>query len=208
MNDLKEQLALAAQGDPWALHALREVAIETSDHTLRVQVARLRAASQPELLFDERTESTLVKIPGGPTRLTRYRTQAHIPTFYLCEHPITNRQFATFLEETGYQPAPGYGDLVAYWGDDAPYDEELDHPVLFVNALDALHYCRWARMWLPTEWMWEKAASGPHGHTLPWTGGLDKDLLHIDENSTCHVEDYREITTAYGCQNMLGNVSE
>ena len=43
-----------------------------------------------------------------------------------------------------------------------------DHPVVHIALEDAIAYCRWANLQLPTEVQWEYAARAMSTSTYPW----------------------------------------
>jgi formylglycine-generating enzyme required for sulfatase activity len=74
----------------------------------------------------------------------------------------TNRQYARFLRATGF-PEPGY------W-DDPEYNQP-DQAVTAVKYYEAMGYCEWSNLRLPTEAEWEYVASGGHQYEYPTNNG-------------------------------------
>lgn len=108
-------------------------------------------------------------------------------------------------------------------GPGSDIDARPDHPVVHVTWYDALTYCRWAGVRLPTEAQWERAARGglvnkkfPWGNRLHPGGGFAMNTWQGQfpyENTaedgyigTAPVKSYAP--NGYGLYNMTGNVWE
>jgi serine/threonine-protein kinase len=148
--------------------------------------------------------------PGKFVHGTRGET-AELAGFSLGRWPVTNAQFVRFRDETDYVPAAGHGDnetFGSHWWHDTPAKTRAKHPATFVSLFDALAYCSWAGMTLPTEWMWEKAARGTDGRLYPWGNAGSGKLAHVGATDTCAVGKYGHVRSPYGCEELVGNVSE
>lgn len=111
-----------------------------------------------------------VRADEGPVRMVE------VGPFAVSIAPVSNAEFASFLEATGHE-AP------RFWSD--PHFTEADRPVVGINWFDALDYCTWLsevtgrECRLPTEAEREFAAGGgvedarayPWGDE-PWLDGL------------------------------------
>jgi formylglycine-generating enzyme required for sulfatase activity len=159
--------------------------------------------------------SEMVWIPPGPFVVGKEKKPAKCGGFSLARYPVTNAQFEQFLAATNYEPLAKHEDndlLLYHWKKNARPKGKEDHPVVWVSLIDALHYCRWAGLTLPTEWLWEKAARGPEGRPYPW--GSDSfmrsspPVANVNSKGTVPVGRYSRARTPYGCEDMLGNVSE
>lgn len=126
--------------------------------------------------------------------------KVYLSGYWMYKYPVTVGQFKKFCLATGRNmpPAPPWG-----WNE--------AHPMVNVSWQDATAYCDWAKVKLPTEARWEKAARGTDGRKYPWGNAYD------DTKVWCSIETTRKETapivrrynvseSPYGCVDMMGNV--
>jgi formylglycine-generating enzyme required for sulfatase activity len=134
-----------------------------------------------------------------------------LPEFAIGKYPITNAQYAAFVQATGHR-AP------KHWEKGEIPSGKGDHPVVYVSWDDAMAFCEWLSQEtdkgfvLPSEAEWEKAARGTNGRIYPW-GDEDPtaDLCNFGKNvgDTTPVGNYSpKGDSPYGCADMAGNVWE
>jgi serine/threonine-protein kinase len=154
-------------------------------------------------------DSEMVWIPAGKFIYGTQGKTAECAGFSLARWPVTNQQFAYYVGACWpVSPIPEDSLFLSHFTKDGPPKNKENHPVTFVTLFDALEYCKWAGMTLPTEWMWEKAARGPEGRPYPWGDGFNSKLAHCNAASTCEVGKFAHVRSPYGCEEMTGNVSE
>lgn len=171
---------------------------------------------------------TMIEIAGGAFRMGRdegkdqfgneievQETPAHqvtVKPFLIGKYEVTNREYAEFLQATGYKAPPEWN----------PANEgAADQPVTNISWKDADEYCKWLAKKeskpyrLPTEGEWEFAARGEKSLLYAWgalwepgiantkdlTGGAGTLLPVISQALTKDI-------SPFGIVAMSGNVSE
>ncbi len=160
-----------------------------------------------------------------------------VKPFAIACFPVTNGQFAEFVNDGGYHRGEFWGDEgwswreraraghPVYWVPDSGgrwlrrhYDQIVplgdDLPIIHVNWYEAEAYCRWAGRRLPTEAEWEMAASSsasPAKRRFPWGDEPPAaERAHLDAASIgcVPVGAHPAGASACGCQDLIGNVWE
>ncbi|MFO7651145.1 MAG: SUMF1/EgtB/PvdO family nonheme iron enzyme [bacterium] len=121
---------------------------------------------------------------------------------YIDRRPVTNAQYALFIEETGHAPP-------LYWNE-RPWNAP-DRPVVGLCFREAEAYGRWAQKRLPSEEEWERAARGTDHRRWPW--GDDFGLKNCNSREwnagmTTEVGKFPSGRSPAGCDDMAGNVWE
>lgn len=158
----------------------------------------------------------LVRVPGGTFRMGSPEEEAgrtpeegpvrtvHVPDFHLGVRPVTNEEYARFLDDVPDAARP------AFWGE-AGLDDPRQ-PVVGVRWSDAQRYCAWAGLRLPSEAEWEYACRA--GTATPFaTGGEDpEDLDRLGWYSGNSGQRLQPVCAkepnAFGLFDMHGNVWE
>jgi formylglycine-generating enzyme required for sulfatase activity len=163
-------------------------------------------------------------IPEGQSRTFE------VPAFAIAKYPVTNVQYALFIEAGGYREkrwwtAAGWSQREKeqwtqprYWEDETWNGAE--QPVVGVSWYEALAFCQWLshtsgeKIMLPTEQQWQRAAQGDDGRAYPWGNDWDcancnNSVSPCNSNRTSPVQQYeRRGDSPFGVVDMAGNVWE
>ncbi len=129
--------------------------------------------------------------------------EVELASFYLAKTPVTNAQYAKFLQDNPKRNKP------QYWGD--RQNNQPEQPVGGVSWNEAKAYCEWAGLLLPTEAQWEYACRA--GTTTRYhSGNSEEDLARVgwyggNSDGRLHAVGEKE-PNAFGLYDMHGNVRE
>ena len=195
------------------------------------------------LLCTDIAGAQMVRIPAGEFLMgsesgpadERPAHRLFLPAFEMDRLPVTNAEFADFLNAVG--PANNRGENLfdvadpdarihrrgGRWAADAGFESR---PVVEASWAGARDYCAWLGKRLPTEAEWEKAARGEDGRINPWGNqhaglsranfgrtGLSGPVRDRPERLLLYppiisVDKYENAVSPYGAHQMIGNVAE
>jgi formylglycine-generating enzyme required for sulfatase activity len=144
----------------------------------------------------------------------------------LSRFPVTNQQFAAFIQAGGYREPDHWTERMddhgswewresaqitapRYWND--PKWNGPTQPVVGVSWFEARAYCHWAKCRLPTEREWEAAARGQAGNNYPWGPDWLEGICNTTETKlgvTTPVGIFEGSQSECGAEDMAGNVWE
>jgi len=190
----------------------------------------------------------MVRFPGGSVTIgTDDRSAAYdnerpahpvvVAPFMIDVTPVTNGQYASFVDDGGYRERRWWSDAGWHWlqesGATSPKhwrssgngwvtrtmdrESSVDPrcPVCHVCYYEAEAFARWAGKRLPTEIEWEAAASwDPRSgsrHDYPWGDEpVDRAVANVDQLAfaTAPVGSYPRNVSPIGCYGMIGDVWE
>lgn len=140
----------------------------------------------------------------------------NLSPFYMDQFEVTNSQYDECVQR-GYCSAPEYGNSASR-ADYYTNPLYADHPVIYLDWLQAQEYCNSRGGRLPTEAEWEYAARGGlEGNSFPWgddlpvcqdgaANGARFTTLGCEYSDTAAVGSYAP--NALGLYDMAGNVME
>ena len=127
-----------------------------------------------------------------------------LEAYRIARYPVTNAEYEIFVNATGHTPPP-------HWmGGQAPA-EEATFPVVHISWHDANAYAEWARVRLPTEAEWEKAARGADGRIYPWGNEFEPTTdqrSNLLTDRPTPVGQRPATVSPYGVHEVAGNVWE
>ncbi len=190
---IDERIYLADKGKPWLVSETEKTGFDISKEGM----ARIDGGKYS---FKAVNNDRFIPYPGPPEAID---TIVH--DFYMDIYPVTNRQYAVFLSESGYCPSDTT-NFLKHWKNNACPDSIQNHPVVYVSYEDAMAYAKWAGKRLPAELEWQYAAQSGYGLAWPWGEAFEEGRCNDALGKTTAVDAFPEGASPFGIMDMTGNV--
>ena len=156
------------------------------------------------------SEGLDVQYPWEDAARRSHRHRMRIDAFHIDRYPVTNAQFKTFIDASGYRPADDHNFLL-HWQGGAPPRGWENKPVTWVSLEDARAYAQWAGKRLPHEWEWQYAAQGTDGRRYPWGNEWNPEAAppcSVERNMPVptNVDAHPSGASPFGVMDLVGNV--
>jgi eukaryotic-like serine/threonine-protein kinase len=192
---------------------------------VRIPATTFRMGKDNPMNFEMRTRGRegIPSILEEPLPATAYTPHdVTLSEYWIGKYEVTWAQYRAFCDETGHpmRQEPIKLDAAEVEPTHVRLGPDTQRwPVFFASWHDAVAYCTWAGLRLPTEAEWELAARGTDGRDYPW-GNVDFVRLEVHANLTgglggddlwlAPVDDveYLPGRSPFGCMHMAGNVWE
>ncbi len=170
----------------------------------------------------------LMTIPGG--HVTIEEKVLTVPEFQIGKYPVTNAQYAKFMEAGGYKEKKWWTEAgwqqkqKDEWNEPRYWNDKIwnvaDYPVVGVSWYEAVAFCQWLadvtgnNIMLPSEAHWQRAAQGDDGRVYPWNNEWDcqqcnNSVKPCASDRTTPVKQYEgKGDSPFGVVDMVGNVWE
>jgi formylglycine-generating enzyme required for sulfatase activity len=252
-----EALALAKEGQPGEAAVLAGdavldsfpggIPVESKDKVVRALVPTMQNAEVApktrqraghilgKLGWQPKDLDEFIKIPAGKFLYGDEKEEREIKNpFWMAKYPVTNLQFARFMEAGGYENKDWWSkDSWEYcqknnWQEPRHWDDRKWNnpisPVVGVSWFEAEAYANWLNQQvlpfekpenyhvaLPTEEKWEYAARGTDGREYPWGNEFDMKFANTTKSGdigTTAVCTYPQGINPFSLQDLSGNVFE
>ncbi|MHB2019116.1 MAG: serine/threonine protein kinase [Candidatus Xenobia bacterium] len=184
---------------------------DTDEAPLRVSKMQTRDGS--DLVLIPEGEFLMGSPEGDGRDNERPQHTVKLAAYWIARRPVSFAQFDNFVQATGHQAR---GPWQRHYR-----PERADLPVNNVSLYDALAYCEWAGLRLPTEAEWEKAARGEDGRIYPWGARWDAQLCNnwaasprptmlpiVAGRGIMPSDCFPEAASPHGMLDMAGNLME
>jgi formylglycine-generating enzyme required for sulfatase activity len=153
-----------------------------------------------------------VQFPFEPAPTTTHSAVLNVPAFYMDVSPVTNAQFAGFLNSSGYAPLDTH-NFLRDWASPSsgPPSGWGAKPVTWVDLEDAGAYCTHYGKRLPNDWEWQYAFQGNSNTTYPWGNAFNASCAPVQTHDNVRapppdVGGYPSCASPFGVQDGMGLV--
>ena len=110
----------------------------------------IQPKSEKSSFIHEKTGLEVVHIPAGEFLYGEDKKSIHLPEYWISKTPVTQAVYQRFIAANLEQDVPRDWDKQKR----TLPNGKAEHSVIYVNWYDAIAFCKWAELQLPTEEQW------------------------------------------------------